>query len=93
MALIEDAEKICRARGGRPTQQRRAVLARLLAAGRPLTAYELLDAIRPDDAAITPASIYRSLEFLVDMGLVHRLDSSGLSSRATIPTVRTPGNS
>ncbi len=74
--LIEEAETICRARGGRLTQQRRAVLGMLLAVGRPVTAYELLDLIRPDDAAMTSASTYRSLEFLVGMGLVHRLDST-----------------
>lgn len=76
MGWIEDAEKICRERGGRLTQQRRAVLSKLLAAGRPVTAYELLDMVRPDDAAITPASIYRSLDFLVELGLVHRLDTT-----------------
>ncbi len=74
--LIEEAETICRARGGRLTQQRRTVLSKLLAAARPVTAYELLDLVRPDDSAMTSASTYRSLDFLVEMGLVHRLDST-----------------
>jgi len=52
------------------------VLTKLLAANRPLTAYELLDLVRPEDAAMTPASTYRSLDFLVEAGLVHRLDST-----------------
>ena len=73
---LERAASICRARGGRLTPQRRMVLTKLLTARRPLTAYELLDLVRPEDAAITPASIYRSLDFLVDVGLVHRLDST-----------------
>lgn len=76
MGVLEKAEAICRARGGRLTPQRRAVLTKLLPASRPLTAYELLDLVRPEDAAITPASIYRSLDFLVNVGLVHRLDST-----------------
>lgn len=76
MGGVEAAEAICRARGGRLTQQRRTVLTKLLATGRPVTAYELVDLVRPEDAAITPASVYRSLEFLVEMGLVHRLDST-----------------
>ena len=76
VGLLEEAETICRSRGRRFTQQRRAVLGKLLQAGRPVTAYELLDLARPDDAAITSASIYRSLEFLIGMGLVHRLDST-----------------
>jgi Fur family transcriptional regulator, zinc uptake regulator len=76
MGGLVAAETICRARGGRLTQQRRAVLTKLLTTGRPATAYELLDLVRPEDAAITPASVYRSLDFLVEMGLVHRLDST-----------------
>ena len=76
MGLVEDAEALCRARGKRFTQQRRTLLDRLLATGRPVTAYELLDLMRPHDAAITSASTYRSLEFLIEMGLVHRLDST-----------------
>ena len=74
--MLASAETICRARGGRLTLQRRAVLGKLLEIGGPATAYELLDRIKPEDASITPASIYRSLDFLVDMGLVHRLDST-----------------
>ena len=76
MELLESAEKICRAQGGRLTPQRRAVLTKLFGTGRPATAYELLDLVKPEDASITPASIYRSLDFLVEMGLVHRLDST-----------------
>lgn len=76
LGLVGDAEALCRMRGRRFTQQRRTLLDRLLAAGRPVTAYELLDLVRPHDAAITSASIYRSLDFLIEMGLVHRLDST-----------------
>ena len=75
-AKLEEAVRLCRARGGRLTPQRRVLLMKLLEAGRPVTAYELLDLVRPDDPAITPASIYRSLDFLLDASLVHRLDST-----------------
>jgi Fur family zinc uptake transcriptional regulator len=74
--LLASAEQICRARGGRLTQQRRAVLGKLLESGGPATAYELVGLVKPEDASITPASVYRSLDFLVEMGLVHRLDST-----------------
>ena len=73
---VEAWEAICRARGGRMTRQRRAVLAKLVAAKRPLSAYELRDLVRPEDAAITPASVYRCLDFLVELGLVHRLETT-----------------
>lgn len=73
---LDDAEELCRARGGRLTRGRRAVLAALLDASRPLTAYELLDRLRPEDPSATPAGVYRSLDFLLDQGLAHRLESA-----------------
>jgi len=73
---LERAAAICRARGARLTPQRRMVVEKLLTANRPLTAYELLDLLRPEDAAMTPASTYRSLDFLVEAGLAHRLEST-----------------
>ena len=69
-------EELCRARGQRLTRQRRAVLAKLLAAGRALSAYELLERLRPEDARSTAASVYRSLDFLMALGVVHRLEST-----------------
>ena len=76
VGLVDEADMICRDRGRRFTRQRRTLLEQLLKAGRPVSAYELLDLVRPEDDAITSASVYRSLEFLIDMGLVHRLDST-----------------
>ncbi len=58
------------------TRQRRAVLERLMVAKRPLSAYDLRDILLPEDAAITPASVYRCLDFLMEHGLVHRLETT-----------------
>ena len=73
---LHSAEAICRKSGARLTRLRRSVLALLLAAERPLTAYEILDRLRPADRAATPAGVYRSLDFLTGHGLVHRIESS-----------------
>lgn len=73
---LDRLEHLCRARGQRLTRQRRAVLSSLLAAGRALSAYELLERLRPEDAKSTPASVYRSLDFLMALGVVHRLEST-----------------
>jgi Fur family zinc uptake transcriptional regulator len=73
---LDELEAICRARGGRLTRQRRAVLAKLLDAKRPMTAYEILDVMRPEDASATPASVYRSLDFLLEHGVAHRLETT-----------------
>ena len=62
--------------GARLTRLRRDVLLSVLAAQRPLTAYEILDLLRPKDPSATPAGVYRSLDFLTKLGLVHRIDSS-----------------
>jgi Fur family zinc uptake transcriptional regulator len=62
--------------GARLTRLRRNVLLLVLSAERPLTAYEILDLLRPRDPSATPAGVYRSLEFLTELGLVHRIDSA-----------------
>jgi Fur family transcriptional regulator, zinc uptake regulator len=73
---LEELEEICQQRGGWMTRQRRAVLNLLLASKRPVSAYDLRDALLPDDPSITPAAVYRSLDFLVEHGLVHRLETT-----------------
>ena len=73
---LDALEAICQRRGGRMTRQRRAVLRKLLDGRRPLSAYELRDLLQPEDASVTPASVYRCLDFLVEHGLVHRLETT-----------------
>ena len=73
---LQLAEEICRRIGARLTRLRRNVLMLVLAAERPLTAYEILDLLRPKDPSATPAGVYRSLDFLTKLGLVHRIESA-----------------
>jgi Fur family zinc uptake transcriptional regulator len=47
----------------------------LRAAGRPLTAYEVLDALRAARRSAAPPTAYRALARLMELGLVHRLES------------------
>lgn len=60
--------------GGLNAAQARA-LAALRAAGRPLSAYEVLDALREDQPRAAPPTAYRALRRLTELGLVHRLES------------------
>jgi Fur family zinc uptake transcriptional regulator len=46
----------------------------LAAAQNPLSAYEVLDRMRAK-RAVTPPTIYRSLDKLIEKGLAHRLES------------------
>lgn len=56
------------------TRNNQLVLDALAHAGRPMGAYELIDAVRP--AGITaPPTVYRALNKLIDIGMVHRVES------------------
>jgi len=72
---LETAQDLCESRGKRLTPIRRRVLEILLEQGRSVKAYELLELIRDDQAAAAPPTVYRALDFLVEEGLVHRLDA------------------
>lgn len=75
-SALQSAEEICRRVSARLTRLRRSILLLVLSAERPLTAYEILDLLRPKDPSATPAGVYRSLDFLTELGLVHRIDSA-----------------
>ena len=72
---IARAEQICRSRGQRFTPIRRNVLEALLSSHRPLGAYEIIDALAVSVARPAPITVYRALDFLMDNGLVHRIES------------------
>ena len=66
----------CAASNLRLTPLRRMVLAYLQQAQEPVKAYDILDALRGKSSkALTPASVYRTLEFLLNQGLVHKIGS------------------
>ena len=46
----------------------------LRAGARPMTAYELIDAVRAGGIS-APPTVYRALNKLIDLGLAHRLES------------------
>lgn len=71
---LKEAETLCEERGGKLTPLRRKVLTLLLEAGGPAKAYDLLEHIGEDGAA-KPPSVYRSLDFLLEMGLAHKIES------------------
>lgn len=56
------------------TKNQRLVLERLEQTDGPLSAYSILDELR-DQGFRAPLQVYRALEKLVDVGLVHRLES------------------
>lgn len=73
--VLDRAEALCRERGVRLTDQRRIVLQLLCVADKPLSAYEILDRMRGDVKNPAPPTVYRALDFLLEQGLVHKLES------------------
>ena len=55
-------------------EQDRLIVAALKAAGRPVSAYELIDRVR-GDASLAPQTVYRALDRLISSGAAHRLES------------------
>lgn len=74
-AALAKAAVICRARGGRFTAQRQLVYRLILGAEKPSGAYELLEAMRAEVPGVAPPTVYRALEFLLEQGLIHKLES------------------
>ncbi|MFD2113114.1 Fur family transcriptional regulator [Thiorhodococcus fuscus] len=72
---LERADALCVRRGVRLTPQRRRVLGILCSASRPLGAYEILEAMRDGSRPLAPPTVYRALDFLLEQGLVHKLES------------------
>lgn len=72
---LERAAAMCRRRGARLTEGRRRVLELVWQSHSPVGAYELLDALRAQGANAAPPTVYRALDFLVEQGLVHRIES------------------
>jgi Fur family zinc uptake transcriptional regulator len=73
--LILAAERLCAERGLRLTRLRREILEILLERGGPVKAYDLLEAMRSSGRPIPPATAYRTLEFLLEQGLAHRVNA------------------
>src|ERR1700733_4988224 len=74
-SAIAHAEAQCAARAQKLTPIRRQVLEALLASHRPLGAYEIIDELAKTVARPAPITIYRALDFLMENGLVHRIES------------------
>lgn len=73
---VAKAKQFCEAKGARFTNLRQKVYALLLEHEGASGAYELLDALKLTESNAKPATIYRTLDFLLEFGLIHRLEST-----------------
>src|ERR1700676_666834 len=72
---ITHAEQVCARRGQKFTPIRRQVLEALLSRPRPRGAYEVIDELAKSMPRPAPITVYRALDFLIENGLVHRIES------------------
>jgi Fur family transcriptional regulator, zinc uptake regulator len=73
--LLAHAERICREQGVLFTPIRRDVFALLCRHDRPVGAYELLDELKALRPRAAPVTVYRALDFLLEVGLAHRINA------------------
>jgi Fur family zinc uptake transcriptional regulator len=74
-AIVREIEHECDARGLRLTPLRREVLELVAKARRPVQAYDLLESLRDRHAGAAPPTVYRALDFLLENGFIHKLES------------------
>jgi len=72
---LADAAAICLSRRARLTPLRKRVLEIIWQSHRPLGAYDILEVLSRDGRAAAPPTVYRGLDFLLDHGLIHRIDT------------------
>jgi len=72
-AVLRRAEEQARAEGVRLTPVRRRALEILLESHRAMGAYEVLERLSAEGFGKQPPVAYRALDFLVEQGLVHRV--------------------
>src|ERR1700676_3063642 len=72
---LQHAERVCERRAQKFTAIRRQVLEALLSSHRPLGAYEVIDELAKSMPRPAPITVYRALDFLMEHGLVHRIES------------------
>jgi len=73
--IVREVERECNARSLRLTPLRREVLELVAKARRPVKAYDLLESLRDRHAGAAPPTVYRALDFLLENGFIHKLES------------------
>src|SRR5260370_33481721 len=72
---LDRAAQLCEERGARLTALRRDVLRLIWRGHEPVGAYAILEELRRSHSGAAPPTAYRALEFLIEHGLIHRIES------------------
>jgi Fur family transcriptional regulator, zinc uptake regulator len=79
---------LCKQKGLRMTQLRRRILGLIIHALKPMSAYALVSLYKESGTSITATTVYRTLDFLEENGLIHRL-----ATKNAYVSCITPGHS
>ncbi|MDC9595008.1 zinc uptake transcriptional repressor Zur [Xenorhabdus sp. IM139775] len=74
--LLAQAKAICLSRGVRLTPQRLEILRLITEQPSAISAYDLLDLLREVEPQAKPPTVYRGLEFLLEQGFIHKIEST-----------------
>lgn len=85
---LNRAEQLCHQRGARFTPIRRKVLELIWARHESIKAYDLLEVLKDFDSSAKPATVYRALDFLMEQGLIHRVETLNAFIGCRQPEVR-----
>jgi Fur family zinc uptake transcriptional regulator len=75
-SLTEQAKRICINKGVRFTAIREKVFRLMAETQTGMGAYDLLDKLKETEPNAKPATIYRALDFLSELGFIHKIESS-----------------
>ena len=75
LEALDGAAVLCAERGARLTELRRRVLELIWSGHRPLGAYDVLGRLGRERGGAAPPTVYRALDFLLEHGLIHRIES------------------
>jgi Fur family zinc uptake transcriptional regulator len=70
---LKQAYDVCSAQGARLTESRKRVLELVWVSHAPIKAYDILKELQKEDSGAKPPTVYRALDFLIDHGLVHKI--------------------
>jgi Fur family zinc uptake transcriptional regulator len=73
--FIKEVVRASHERGLRLTPLRREVLELVAGSDKPAKAYDLLDQLRERHGNAAPPTVYRALDFLLENGFIHKLES------------------
>lgn len=73
---LSEAKKVCQHNGARMTALREQVLRFIWHSHQPLGAYKIMEMLaQTSTRRVAPPTVYRALEFLLEQGLIHRINS------------------